>query len=558
MKVNFLLQLACLSFFMLQILRAQAAPPMDMDAVTADDFSAQGNAVLDLLKTRDVGHFVAEMAPSAQDFRPLLNSNGAQGDQAPAYVNAAKRNLKESAEALLQTADSLHLNFADSNFVANVIPPKHGGSIQFSGDPRDSSQGTPYIEKLEIVLTSKANANGAGLADNDFKIAMRQLIKFSSGWKPDGGVQWAGFPASIANDKIRREMTIMQFANDYKALTAQDDPALLPLANAVVHFIQGRDAHIYEQDALANEDEMFSVFQKQQMSAANRKLKRGQFDAYWNPQQQRCMDAAHSVLQFMDDAGVDLKDAQIKVGDVSVKHIQPPMTAGSIEGLRGNQFKIQFRVQSGGKSKNGASLAGDYVLAADEIMCLGDDWKITGNLRWDKMPDGILDADARAKMQFESYVAEHNTLPPGTMAPEIEFTRLDNGEKMKLSDLRGKVVVLDFWATWCGPCQGPMAHLQTLPAQHPDWNNQVAIVPLSIDDTIQILRNHIDKRGWTNTFNVWAGDGGWESTPAKTFRVRGVPTTYIIDTQGKIVKAGHPAAMNIEDEVNGQLSLAKQ
>jgi hypothetical protein len=80
---------------------------------------------------------------------------------------------------------------------------------------------------------------------------------------------------------------------------------------------------------------------------------------------------------------------------------------------------------------------------------------------------------------------------------------------------------------------------------------------LSIDDILKEVRDHVDKRGWTNTFNVWAGDGGWQSKPATAFRVHGVPTTYIIDGQGQIIKAGHPAAMDIGKEVDTLLTQAK-
>jgi thiol-disulfide isomerase/thioredoxin len=178
------------------------------------------------------------------------------------------------------------------------------------------------------------------------------------------------------------------------------------------------------------------------------------------------------------------------------------------------------------------------------------------DLRWYRMPRGIMDEKAVAAMEFEDYVAEHRALPPQTAVPEIEFITLVGEKKMKLSDLRGKVVVLDFWATWCGPCQEPMARLQDLRQQHPDWQDRVAIVPLSIDDTIGEVRNHVNSRGWTNTFNAWAGDGGWQSASAKAFRVTGVPTTYIIDGQGKIITAGHPAGMDIGRQVEALLKPA--
>jgi thiol-disulfide isomerase/thioredoxin len=269
-----------------------------------------------------------------------------------------------------------------------------------------------------------------------------------------------------------------------------------------------------------------------------------------NLQAQEQVEAARSAVQQMEEAGVDLKSADIQIKEASVERAQQQGPSGSVAGLTGDQFKLTLAVKTDGKSKNGTPLTGDYILGASEILRFADDWKVMENFHWQQFPAGILDAKAAAKMEYENYVAEHGTLPPGSAVPEIQFTTLDGEKKMKLSDLRGKVVVLDFWATWCGPCQEPMAKLQTLRQSHPDWQEKVAIVPLSIDDTMKIVRDHVNQRGWTNTFNVWAGEGGWNSKATAQFRVKEVPTTYIIDGQGQIIRAGHPASMNIGNEVN--------
>jgi thiol-disulfide isomerase/thioredoxin len=129
---------------------------------------------------------------------------------------------------------------------------------------------------------------------------------------------------------------------------------------------------------------------------------------------------------------------------------------------------------------------------------------------------------------------------------------MDNEQRLRLADLRGKVVVLDFWGVGCASCQEPLQKMQNYHEQNPAWKGRVELVPISIDGSLKAASEHLAKRGWTNTFNVWA-PGGQDSTPVKAFRVTAIPVCYIIGTNGVIAAANYTFAMDIPEIVNGLL-----
>ncbi|MCB1086715.1 MAG: redoxin domain-containing protein [Verrucomicrobiae bacterium] len=144
-------------------------------------------------------------------------------------------------------------------------------------------------------------------------------------------------------------------------------------------------------------------------------------------------------------------------------------------------------------------------------------------------------------------------VPVGNEAPEVEFVRLDNDQKQKLSDFRGKVVVLDFWASWCGPCQEPMARMQTYREAHPQWGDKVELIALSIDNTKEAATSHLTQKGWDKTTNVWAGEGGFRSPAPTAYGIRGIPTVYVINPEGKVAATGHPNSVKVSEVVDSLL-----
>jgi peroxiredoxin len=112
----------------------------------------------------------------------------------------------------------------------------------------------------------------------------------------------------------------------------------------------------------------------------------------------------------------------------------------------------------------------------------------------------------------------------GKAAPNLMLKTID-GNSMDLESLKGKTVVLNFWATWCGPCVAEMPSLQKLSVEMED--QKVVIIGIS-NEPQSTLEEFVKSKGIT--YPIVAGDG-W---PAPFDRISAIPTTYILDASGVI------------------------
>lgn len=124
----------------------------------------------------------------------------------------------------------------------------------------------------------------------------------------------------------------------------------------------------------------------------------------------------------------------------------------------------------------------------------------------------------------------NKSLEVGELAPDIDLPQPD-GSSLKLSSLRGKVVLIDFWASWCGPCRAEFPNVKRIYANFKDKGFEIYGVSLDRERTAWV--NSISSLGlsWKHVSDLKY----WSCAPAKVYKVTGIPYTVLVDKDGKII-----------------------
>jgi len=137
------------------------------------------------------------------------------------------------------------------------------------------------------------------------------------------------------------------------------------------------------------------------------------------------------------------------------------------------------------------------------------------------------------------------------MSPAFPVTTMD-GKQVSMDELQGKVVLLDFWATWCEPCREAMPHIRKVAKKFE--GQPLVILSVSLDSDEQKWKEFVGKNEMT-----WPQyrDGGFTGPIATMFGVKSIPHTYTIDVDG-VLQEEHIADSSVEGKLKKLLERARE
>lgn len=145
----------------------------------------------------------------------------------------------------------------------------------------------------------------------------------------------------------------------------------------------------------------------------------------------------------------------------------------------------------------------------------------------------LLDTDLRNGIQGKTLTERLDVLKRSAIGEQmLDFTQNNTeGKAIRFSDFKGKYVLVDFWASWCGPCRGENPNVLKEYNKYKDKN--FTVIGVSLDDKADRWKKAIEEDGmpWAQVSDL----KGWKNEVSTYYGIQGIPSTLLVDPQGKII-----------------------
>ncbi len=146
-----------------------------------------------------------------------------------------------------------------------------------------------------------------------------------------------------------------------------------------------------------------------------------------------------------------------------------------------------------------------------------------------------LTTDKKVLESLEEFLVTADKLGQGKLSPTFAYKSI-KGKEVKLEDLKGKLVYIDVWATWCGPCKGELPYLKKLEKEY--HRKPIHFVSISVDNTEQPWRKMVKEKK-LGGIQLHA-DKNWQSDFVQAYGIKGIPRFILLDKKGNIISADAP------------------
>jgi thiol-disulfide isomerase/thioredoxin len=320
-----------------------------------------------------------------------------------------------------------------------------------------------------------------------------------------GGLALALAPAARAQDRSAQQ--ILKDIDDVKMPTF--DPAMRNDRAALTKFITAQREALVKKAELAGE-----LYKKDPKNPALAKL----LPERW--QTLTMMNKSDQIKPELDDVVAHSQDAGLKAEATFWKAV-PIFRSPDVDADKARKVTEEF-IKVAPKDERGAqllqALASQTPDSAEQARLYKRIVKDYPDSQTAKMVEGNL-------KRLESVGKPFN----------IDFTDAVKGTEVSMKSLKGKVVVIDFWATWCGPCVAEMPNMKKLYAEYKDKG--VEFIGVSLDapkeegglDALKkfVAENHI-------TWPQYYQGKGWEGEFSRSWGINAIPAVFIVDADGKL------------------------
>ena len=512
-------------------------------------FRKLGEALVEAFKYSKYDEFASDyLRHHTMEDNSKLTTNQDSLAQIPQYLVLERNAFADDLRRIGETFRTAGLNWEHSD-------------LHLSGASSTRSDfGASFLTGANVFIRMSINAHPGSREGRDFAgeyVFMidrgKQPLLDGSNWNFNQGyVRLIDFPSDVleAEDeswiKLRGSFGDDPFTGDHIPISSKIDPELDQLARHVIDLITSSDISTFQKRTTASMEEIMLQFHEMRertqapFSLPPIALLKQQFQglvhssSYVKAEQFLTLARSMKLPKDSNQYRIEwIEWNQGLGGTLDEKDLTDSIAVvgGRVQiGVSLNSFKIETLEEE---------IQENFVITLDAPTRRRDRWTFDQGIRWERLPDNLVTAHQLEKLTSDRYYANYGKLMPGMVAPTVSLYSLDGSSSLSTARFEGKIIVLEFWSTTCGPCQPFMQRLQDLVRKNPEWQETIEFITVSIDTSAQEAKQHLEDRGWNATRNYWSGPGRWASETAKAFSLRRLPTYYVIDREGTIVANTH-------------------